>query len=210
MVRSKKAGKPEEREARIEYKKLADIQPAKRNPKLHDVPGIVASIMRFGFVDPPTENAATGRIVAGHGRKEAVEEIRRVSPDDPPLGVKVAADGDWMIPVIIGVSFKNEAEAETYLVGNNKLVEKGGWDYASLAPVLESIKRHGQNAIAASGWSVEGIDAVIARLAAASTAPTEFPSVSPGSVSVTYCCPKCSYKWSGSPDPAKKIGAAAA
>ena len=97
--KTKKA--PDAGEARIEYRRLADVRPAKRNPKLHDLPSIKASILRHGFVAPPIEDAATGRIVAGHGRKEAVEEIRRETPDKPAARVKVdkalalATYGSW-------------------------------------------------------------------------------------------------------------------
>jgi len=208
MAKTKKAAAPAvQQEARIEYKRLADIRPAKRNPKQHDIPKIVASIRRYGFRAPPLEDAATGRIAAGHGRKEAVEFIKAETPDVVPDGVKVAEDGEWMIPMVVGMAFASEAEAEEYLLADNRLVELGGWDDKVLAPMLARMAKRGDEAIAAIGYTTSEIDQLLARVTADSTAPDAFPSVSPGNVTVTYCCPKCSYKWSGQPDPAKKIGA---
>lgn len=144
---------PDAGEARIEYRRLSDVRPAKRNPKLHDLAAIKASILRHGFVAPPIEDARTGRIVAGHGRKEAVEEIRRETPDKPPARVKVDADGEWMIPVVVGVAFASEAAAEEYLIGDNRIPELGGWDNAGLSEMLGEVVKRGQAAIAAIGWS---------------------------------------------------------
>ena len=202
------APKVEPGEARIEYVRLADVKVAKRNPKLHEIQAIVASIKRHGFVAPPIENAATGRIVAGHGRKEALEAIK-AEGGEPPARIKVDADGEWMMPVVRGVAFPSETKAEEYLVGDNRLVELGGWDGKELGPIFMDIMKRGEEAALAVGYSMTEMQATIDALTALATPPGEFPDVNPGTVTVQYCCPKCAYKWSGSPDPAKKIGQAA-
>jgi hypothetical protein len=55
---------------RIEMVPAGQIEPAKRNPKRHDIDGLVASMREHGFVEPGVRNESTGRTVAGHGRKE--------------------------------------------------------------------------------------------------------------------------------------------
>jgi len=204
MARTKKAQEPQQDEApRIEYVRIDQVQRARRNPHLHDVPGIKASLRRHGFVRPLMENAATGRLVAGHGTLEAVEALYREAPDDPPRRVRRDADGIWMVPVLRGVAFASERAAEEYLVADNRLAEMG-WDEAGLAPLLAQIARSGEEAIAASGWSSTQIEAVVARVAAAGAVSEDPPRAAPGNVTVTYCCPKCNHRWSGNPAPGRK------
>jgi len=161
MAKTKKAAAPAvQQEARIEYKRLADVRPAKRNPKQHDIPKIVASIRRYGFRAPPLEDAATGRIAAGHGRKEAVEFIKAETPAEVPDGVKLAEDGEWMIPVVVGMAFASEAEAEEYLLADNRLVELGGWDDKVLAPMLQQMAKRDAEALESIGWSEADVAAL--------------------------------------------------
>lgn len=195
-------------EAKIEYVDLDVLARAKRNPKNHDLPTIRASILRHGFVAPLVENAKTGRLVAGHGRLEAVLAIKAETPDAPPKRVKVVGE-KWFLPVVRGVSFPNEQRAEEYLLADNRLVELGGWDEAALAPIFEDFGKRGADALTAIGWSTEEMAAVIAAVAKRTQAPETFPDINPGNVTIQYCCPKCAYKWSGSPDPAKKLEPAA-
>ena len=53
---------------RIEYVSLAAARHWPRNPKLHSLPDIGASMDRFGFTEPPIIDERTGFIAAGHGR----------------------------------------------------------------------------------------------------------------------------------------------
>jgi hypothetical protein len=129
MVKPKKAsGVVGDDVARIEYVRLSALKLAKRNPKTHDVAAIMASIRRHGFIDPLVENERTGRLVAGHGRCEAIQAIKVDTPDAPPARVKVDVDGEWLLPVIRGIAFKDERRAEEYLLASNRLSEIGGWD----------------------------------------------------------------------------------
>jgi len=156
MAKAKTAAAPAaDQQARIEYKRLPDIKPARRNPKLHDVPALMASIRRWGFRAPPLEDAATGRIAAGHGRKEAVELIKSETPGKVPRGIVVDPDGEWKIPVVVGMAFDSEEEAEAYLLADNRLVELGGWDDSVLGPMLAGIAKGGDDALLAVGWSAD-------------------------------------------------------
>jgi hypothetical protein len=146
-----------EGEPRLEWVRISQITPAKRNPKEHDIPAIVASIRRFGFRAPLIEDAASKRLTAGHGRLEAAGVLVAEAPKAPPPGIKVAEDGEWMLPVIRGMSFASEQAAEEYLLADNHLVELGGWNEAELAPLLAQIAKRGEEAVAAVGWSADAI-----------------------------------------------------
>lgn len=124
-------------EVRIVYTPIFKLAGWKRNPKLHDIPGIQASLRRHGFVEPIVLDDRTQRIVAGHGRLEAVIAMHAAG-EEPPRRV-VVKDGAWLVPVLRGASFEDESEAEAYLVGSNFLTAKEGWDEAELAAMLAEI-----------------------------------------------------------------------
>jgi len=106
-----------------------------KNPKRHDIEGLIRSMQRFGFTSPPALDQTTGRLYAGHGRDEALNLMKsRGLP--PPKGI-VSHKGDWWMPVLTGMSFGSETEAEQYLVADNRLVEQGGWDTAHLLDILQ-------------------------------------------------------------------------
>ena len=151
---------------RIEYRPLSKIQAAKRNPKKHDVDGIVASLRRYGFVAPLIEDAGTGRIVAGHGRDEALRQMK-ADGESPPDRISVAKDGDWLVPVVAGVAFASEQVAEEYLIADNQWTILGGWKEEDLAPMLADLAK---NAVApadmllATGFSQEKMDRMLSAL----------------------------------------------
>ena len=122
----------------IEYTKLSDITEADVNPKDHDIGAIHESMNRFGFTSPLLMNEATGKLVAGHGRVEALTQKKQFN-EEPPANIKVADDGDWLVPIIRGVSFKDENEAQAYLLADNRLVELGGWNTNVLLEELEKL-----------------------------------------------------------------------
>ena len=47
--------------ARIEYMRIEEVPFALSNPKDHDIGEIIASIRRFGYVDPGMVDERTGR-----------------------------------------------------------------------------------------------------------------------------------------------------
>ena len=118
---------------RVEYVPLRELQRWPRNPKNHDGEAIQASIGRFGFVQPIVLDESTGRIVAGHGRLESLTALRD-SGAAAPARVEVAGD-DWRVPVLRGVAFASEHEAEAFLLADNATTVLGGWDDAALAEV---------------------------------------------------------------------------
>ena len=99
----------------IVYMGLSDLTPADRNPKAHDLPSLVGSLRRHGWVAPAILDERTGKLIAGHGRREACIMIRQAG-DPPPGGVFVDDDGDWLVPVLRGWASRTDAEAEAYVI----------------------------------------------------------------------------------------------
>lgn len=136
MAKAQRATEPADG-LRIEYMDLDSLKAAKRNPKRHALRKLDESVGRFGYTEPILLNEKTGRMVAGHGRREALLK-RREAGEAPPAGVRVEGDA-WLVPVVRGVSFKSEREAEAYLLASNRLVELGLWDDEELAAVLKDV-----------------------------------------------------------------------
>lgn len=124
-------------EPKLVWMPLRGLKRAARNPKKHATPDIIASIRRFGFVDPLILNDATGKLTSGHGRLGALEKMRD-DEQEPPKHIRVKG-GDWLVPVLKGIEFASEAEADAYLIAVNRLVEKGGWDDDQLGEMLQGL-----------------------------------------------------------------------
>mgnify|MGYP001568894809 FL=1 len=125
---------PVTEQMRIEYTALTELQHWPRNPKDHDLGAINSSYRRFGYVSPILMDETTGRIVAGHGR---IEELARMQAAGEPAPDRVLVeDGEWFVPVIRGIAFADEHEAEAYLMADNQLTMLGGWKDADLLDML--------------------------------------------------------------------------
>lgn len=110
---------------RMEYMDLDAIEPADRNPKGHAEDLIAASIDRFGLMDTPMLDERTGKLVGGHGRVDALKQLRDAGAPAPD-GVTVTA-GKWRTPVQRGWASANDTEALAAGVALNRLTERGGW-----------------------------------------------------------------------------------
>lgn len=139
----------------IEMVPLRQLATWPGNPKAHDEVVLGESFERFGFIDPVIVDEATGRIVAGHGRREKLLQLQAAGAT-PPGRVEVAAGGDWLVPVLRGVRFQSEKEAEAYLLTNNQSVFKGGWNDSALD---EMLLRHTDN-LAGLGWTADEVSAL--------------------------------------------------
>jgi len=120
---------------RLEYMPLSGMKTAPRNPKLHNLDSIADSFMRFGFTLPLLINEKTGRMVAGHGRVEALQMMRD-SGKPAPARIQVKS-GEWLVPVVRGISFENEKEAEAYLLADNQTTIIGDYDEKLLSEILK-------------------------------------------------------------------------
>jgi len=147
-------------ELRLEYIRLDELAEMRweRNPKEHDLGLLHASIARFGFRSPVIVNDATGTILAGHGRVDAL--LQRMAAGEPlPAGCKLAEDGGWLVPAVRGNELPSE-EAEAYSIADNRSTELGGWDEGKLAEILKGLVEAG--GLDGVGYDENDLDALLA------------------------------------------------
>lgn len=145
----------------IEYMPLTDLisRLDEANPKDHDLGALHTSMDKFGYVEIPVLNEATGKLVAGHGRIETLMQ-KKQSHMPAPARIDVRND-DWYVPVQRGVAFKNEREARAYLIASNRLTVLGGWHEAELAALLESLRSEDESLMHAAGYSDEDLEGLL-------------------------------------------------
>lgn len=148
---------------RLELMPLAAVTGAEKNPKKHAHEDIGKSIGRFGYVEPVVLDERTQRLVAGHGRVQALRAAK-VKGEAPPQGVEVNDKGEWLVPVLRGWASRSDTEAQAYLVASNSLTTKGGWENAQLAELLQSLAQ--QQALDGTGFDEAAIDEVLAQASA--------------------------------------------
>lgn len=103
-------------------KKLSELKPYEKNPRLNDeaVKYVANSIKEFGFKVPIIVDK-NNVIVAGHTRYKASKE----------LGLKE-------VPCIIADDL-NEEQIKAFRLADNKVSEKSMWDFGMLDEELENI-----------------------------------------------------------------------
>lgn len=102
---------------------LDQLKPYGNNARTHSprqISQIARSIKDFGFNNPILVDAG-GAVIAGHGRLLAARE----------LGLKE-------VPVI-SLEHLSDAEKRAYILADNKLAEKAGWDREILQIELEAL-----------------------------------------------------------------------
>ena len=108
---------------KVEMIAINRLVPHTANARTHSraqIREIAASMKRFGFTNPVLVNDA-GRIIAGHGRVEAAKH----------LGLRE-------VPTL-RLSHLTDAELRAYVIADNKLAEKAGWDREILAIELQGL-----------------------------------------------------------------------
>lgn len=112
----------------ILYVRLSDAVKWERNPKIHDIPGIIESIMTHGFRDAPIWDSTLGGLVGGNGRLQALEEMEAATDlnHSPPRGILMAEDdGEWCVPVQFGIDAESKTAAEAFALDHNNLTLGG-------------------------------------------------------------------------------------
>jgi DNA modification methylase len=107
----------------IETLPIETLQPYARNARTHSkrqVRQIAKSIQRFGFCNPVLIDDQV-QIIAGHGRVEAAKL----------LGIK-------QVPTV-KLSHLSDVEKRAYILADNRLAEKAGWDREILAIELQAL-----------------------------------------------------------------------
>jgi DNA modification methylase len=108
---------------KIEYTLVRELRPYRNNARTHSkkqVRQIANSIEKFGFCNPVLIDD-TKQIIAGHGRVEAAKL----------LGIDA-------VPTC-RLSHLSEADKRAYILADNKLAEKAGWDKELLAIELQGL-----------------------------------------------------------------------
>jgi hypothetical protein len=127
-------------ERRLEMMRIDTLVPALRNPRRHDLDMLRASFDRFGFTVPAILDERTGRLVAGHGRTQLLQVDMKAGAT-PAEGIETDRDGVWKVPVVRGWASTDDAEADAYLVADNRLTEIAGWDGPALLEGLRELQR---------------------------------------------------------------------
>lgn len=140
-----------------EYMRLDEVNTADRNPKLHDTTGIARSVSHHGFVETPTLDERTGKLVAGHGRLADLQ-ARMDDGQGAPDGVDVAEDGMFLVPVSRGWSSRSDADATAYLIASNRLTENGGVDEHEMTEMLGDLA--GDNLLDLTGYDAGDLEAL--------------------------------------------------
>lgn len=104
------------------------FKPYEQNARTHSetqLDEIAASVAEFGFTNPVLADAS-GSIIAGHGRLEAVTTR---------LGFKE-------VPTII-LDYLTDAQRRAYIIADNKIALNAGWDEGMLAAELHRLEGEG-------------------------------------------------------------------
>ena len=155
-------------QAQIELRDPNTLHPYAGNARTHSpkqIRQIADSIRRFGFVNPILIDAE-GDVIAGHGRLAAAQ---RLGLADVP---------------VLPVTHLTPAEKRAYILADNRLAEKAGWDKEILAIELQALIDFDFE-VDITGFDLAEIDLILDENRA-KTSPTEpeaadvVPEVAPG------------------------------
>lgn len=110
-------------QSQIELRDPKSLRPYAANARTHSpkqVRQIADSIRRFGFVNPVLIDVE-GEVIAGHGRLAAAQLL-----------------GLTEVPVL-PITHLSPAERRAYILADNRLAEKAGWDKEILAIELQAL-----------------------------------------------------------------------
>lgn len=145
----------------LEYVPLDSIEVAKWNPKDHDAEALAGSMREHGYVAPMVLDDRTGRLVAGHGRRDELLRARAAG-EEAPEGVVVDEQGVWSVAVVRGWRSRTDDQADRYVVADNRTTEAGGWKGDDLAGRLEAWRD--RDALDGTGWTPRAADEFLAGL----------------------------------------------
>jgi ParB-like chromosome segregation protein Spo0J len=116
------ANSPKRPGPEIEWVAIAALKPAPNNARTHSkrqIKLIVRSIERFGFMNPILIDGEQG-IIAGHGRWAAAKLL-----------------GLQKVPTL-RFEHLSDADKRAYILADNRIAEKAGWDREILAIELQA------------------------------------------------------------------------
>jgi hypothetical protein len=107
----------------IQYTDINLLRPSPHNPRIHSprqIKQIQRSIEHFGFTNPVLIDES-GQILAGHGRVEGAKRL------------------GWATVPIIRIAHLSVAQKRAYIIADNELAAKAGWDKDILAIELQGL-----------------------------------------------------------------------
>ena len=132
----------------VVYRCPATLRPRDRNPRTHSkkqIQQIAASIKEFGFLSPILIDGE-GRIVAGHGRNDAAK-----------------LNGMTAVPTI-QVDHLTPEQIRAYVIADNQLAAKAGWDRRLLALELKELSIEFHFDVELTGFETAEVDLLIGEL----------------------------------------------
>jgi len=129
----------------ITYLPIERLRPSENNARTHSkkqLKQIARSIERFGFVNPVLISD-DGEIIAGHGRVEAAKL----------LGLR-------QVPAV-RLSNLSAAERRAYIIADNRLAERAGWDREVLAGELKGLLDLQFDDVELTGFSLAEVDVML-------------------------------------------------
>jgi len=136
----------------VTYAEIQNLVPYVRNARTHSrrqIRQIADSIRRFGFTNPVLVNRSR-MIIAGHGRVAAAKLL-----------------GITQVPTIC-LDNLTEDEIRAYILADNKLAEKAGWDHSILAIELQHLTSVDlEFDVSITGFEVGEVDLILQEAVAA-------------------------------------------
>jgi DNA modification methylase len=128
----------------IAYRAVTELKPYPRNARTHSrkqVKQIAAAIKEFGFTNPVLIDE-NDQIIAGHGRVAAAKLL------------------DLSEVPTLQLSHLSPTQKRAYILADNRLAEKAGWDKEILAVELQGLLDDGFEVIL-TGFEVPDVDVVL-------------------------------------------------
>src|SRR2546423_1911300 len=128
----------------IIYRKISELKPYPRNARTHSrkqVKQIAGAIREFGFTNPVLIDQ-DDQIIAGHGRVQAAKLL-----------------GLAEVPTV-QIAHLNATQKRAYILADNRLAEKAGWDQEILAGELQRLQADGFDGVL-TGFEVPEIAAIL-------------------------------------------------
>jgi DNA modification methylase len=147
----------------LEHLPPQSLAPYKANARTHSkrqIKQIARSIESFGFNNPVLIDDARG-IIAGHGRVEAALLLNMET-----------------VPCL-RLSHLNEAQKRAYIIADNQLAAKAGWDRDILAIELQGLVDIGID-VTVTGFEIAEVDCIVDDYRAKQTDDDEPPLPAPG------------------------------
>ena len=142
----------------IEYQSIESLIPFARNARTHSeeqIAGIAASIREFGFNNPILVDGQRG-VIAGHGRILAARKLEMTQ-----------------LPVI-ELAHLTETQKRAFILAENKLTERAGWDRELLSLEIADLQAAGFD-LDLTGFDAGEIESLLAGAGEETTADSDEP-----------------------------------